>query len=405
MAESIFTTQTPTDNPNATSPPGISLYTLFTPAVNGTITHIRWFWPLTAPSAPGATVALFQRNTDGAGGPLLGTGSVWDTTNTGAWNTCPLTSPVAITAGTYYYAGVFTPDRFVSQLAVFTPGPIVNGNLTAPQDDLAIPRRNGRFNAVPPLTYPDNAANGNCYFVDVLFNADTPTVAPDSITLTTVLGEPAVSMTQVVEPDSITLPILLGSPSVSGAPTAGRLDLVPALFEKALECLCEGTAGNPGRPALCVPRVGTSVVFDMGQYIDLCCEGISYAMLGDMYISSSSFPEQDIVQQIRGRCAPPTWAVDIKLGIVRCISAGQENGEPPLETDQLLAARQNLYDAQSLRYASCCFRNWLAAQYGDLDDGMDVVIGRQVQGNPQGGCVERYVTLTVQFADIDCGCS
>jgi hypothetical protein len=243
------------------------------------------------------------------------------------------------------------------------------------------------------------------YALAVTFTADSAssTVQPDSITLTTALGQPALST--IISPDSVTTTVLLGQPSVSGAPSPGQNDLVPALYAQALQCLCDATAANPGTPALCVPRVGTSVVFDVGQYEDLCCQGISYIMLGDMYISATSFPEQDIVQQIRGQCAPPTWAVDFKLGIVRCISAGQPNGDPPLETDQILAARQNLYDAQSLRAASCCFRNWLAVQYGTLYDGMNVVINRQVQGDPQGGCVERYVTLTVQFPDIDCGCS
>lgn len=247
-------------------------------------------------------------------------------------------------------------------------------------------------------------ATGEQYPLVATFTADAavPNVAPDSVTLTAVFGQPMVGTN--VSPGSVTDTIIFGEPAVSGAPTAGRTDLVPALFEKALECLCAGTAGNPNPPGLCVPRVGTSVVYDMGQYEDLCCTGIGYAMLGDMYMSSTSFPEQDIVQQIRGQCAPPSWAVDIKLGIVRCIPAGQANGDPPLETDQLLAARQNIYDAQSLRYASCCFRNWISVQFGTLYDGMNVVIGRQIQGNPQGGCVERYVTVTVQFPDIDCGC-
>jgi hypothetical protein len=33
---------------------------------------------------------------------------------------------------------------------------------------------------------------------------------------------------------------------------------------------------------------------------------------------------------------------------------------------------------------------------------MSIVIDRQIQGNPSGGCVERFMTLTVQFPNCDC---
>jgi hypothetical protein len=63
-----------------------------------------------------------------------------------------------------------------------------------------------------------------------------------------------------------------------------------------------------------------------------------------------------------------------------------------------------MYDSQSLRKAACCFRNWVNAQVGTQFDDMNVAIGRITQGNPQGGCVERSLTLTVQFPDVDCTC-
>jgi hypothetical protein len=36
-------------------------------------------------------------------------------------------------------------------------------------------------------------------------------------------------------------------------------------------------------------------------------------------------------------------------------------------------------------------------------EGMSVVIDRQVQGPPLGGCIERYVNVQVQFPNCDCG--
>jgi hypothetical protein len=62
-----------------------------------------------------------------------------------------------------------------------------------------------------------------------------------------------------------------------------------------------------------------------------------------------------------------------------------------------------MYDAQSLRVATCCFRTWVINNQG-LYTGMSVIINRQVQGTPNGGCVERYVTMTVQFPNLDCAC-
>jgi hypothetical protein len=46
-------------------------------------------------------------------------------------------------------------------------------------------------------------------------------------------------------------------------------------------------------------------------------------------------------------------------------------------------------------------RNYIATN-NDLFLGMSIVIGRQLQNNPQGGCVERNMTLTIQFPNCDC---
>lgn len=376
-----------TDIPGGSSNDGHTINTgvVFSAAVPGVVLRHRAYVPAVVSTYTGR---LYLTSTMAMLGEVVypvGTGIA------GGWIEAAFSSPIALTPGVSYTTVLYSTEGTY----VFQGGfPHASGNLTSTASGFLY----------DVIGYPTNATTVD-FFTDIVFepNADA-NVSPDSTVLTLTLGEPTVDLEQDVTPDSLLLPIAFGNPSVSGAASEGRFDLVPALFEKALECLCDGTAGNPNPPALCVPRVGTEIVFDLGQYQDLCCEGISYIALGDMYISSTSFPEQDIVQQIRGQCAPPTWAVDFKLGIIRCISAGQPNGDPPTEASQLEAARQNIYDAQSLRYASCCFRNWLSVQYGTLYDGMNVVINRQVQTNPQGGCVERYVTLTVQFPDIDCGC-
>jgi hypothetical protein len=146
--------------------------------------------------------------------------------------------------------------------------------------------------------------------------------------------------------------------------------------------------------------VGTEVAHDAGILEDLCCEGLAYVSLGDTYPSSDSFPEQDIVRQASAHCAPPTWAQAFKVGIIRCLPTGDQF-LPPSCDDWNTASRQNVVDAQTLRRVACCMRDYVV-NTSDPFFGMSFVIERQVQGNPQGGCVERSMTLTAQFPNCDC---
>jgi hypothetical protein len=184
---------------------------------------------------------------------------------------------------------------------------------------------------------------------------------------------------------------------------AAPLDPVAGLFTQALACLCTAVNEQPNPPQHCAARVGVQIAYDAGQYTDYCCEGLAYVALGDSWLSMDSFPEQDIVRQIQGSCAPGAWAVDFKLGIIRCSPVGKSDGEPPTDADWTTAATQNVHDAQALRRATCCLRQWVINNQS-IYLGMAVVINRQTQGTPNGGCVERYVTVTAQFPNLDCVC-
>lgn len=237
----------------------------------------------------------------------------------------------------------------------------------------------------------------------VSFTATVATnVSPDSITDAISLGAPALGGLSVA-PDSVTDPIVLGSPTLTSPPQPLILDPVVEIFTQALSCLCTAVNSAPNPPAHCAPRVGLEVAYDLGQYTDYCCEGLAYVSLGDSWLSQDSFPDQDIVRQVQGSCVPGTWAQDFKLGIVRCSPVGQPDGEPPTDDDWTTASIQNLYDAQSLRRAVCCVRNWVLNNVG-IYLGMSVVINRQTQGTPNGGCVERSAMITVQFPNLDCLC-
>jgi hypothetical protein len=174
------------------------------------------------------------------------------------------------------------------------------------------------------------------------------------------------------------------------------------LMDQLLACLCEQAAAQPNPPQHCCFRVGGEVAHDAGILQDQCCEGIAYVTLGDTYPSSDSFPEADIVRQASAVCAPPTWAQVFNVGIIRCAPVGDEF-LPPSCTDWNAAARQNVIDAQTLRRVACCMRTYIVDN-NDLFLGMSLVIDRQTQGTPQGGCVERSMKLTIQFSNQDCGC-
>lgn len=177
---------------------------------------------------------------------------------------------------------------------------------------------------------------------------------------------------------------------------------VSVLMEQLLVCLCEQVAIQPNPPQHCCFRVGTEIAHDAGILQDQCCEGIAYVALGDTYPSSDSFPEADINRQATAVCAPVTWAQVFQVGIIRCVPTGDQF-LPPSCTEWNVAARQNVIDAQTLRRVACCMRNYITSNAGPFL-GMSLVIDRQIQGTPQGGCVERTMKLTAQFPNICDGC-
>lgn len=156
------------------------------------------------------------------------------------------------------------------------------------------------------------------------------------------------------------------------------------------------------RPQNICFRVGTEIAHDASVYEDLCCEGLAYVSLGDIFPSSVGFPETDIVRQANTVCSPPAWGVQFRTGMVVCAPVmGPTDGSMPTCEQWTAAYLRNLAVAEALRRISCCFRAFIANHDAEFL-GMSTVIGRQIQGNPLGGCVERYVTLDVQMANCDC---
>jgi hypothetical protein len=397
---SIFTSQTPV-NANANDGNPIATGTKFTVSTAGTISAVRFFAPTNAVTTSTFTGSIWSC-TNQTAASLLRSGSLSGAGFTpGAWNVVPLSSPIAVSPGTTYQTVIHNnTGNYVATGGFFTSSPLVNGPLTAIRD-LGTPFQNGSFEySAVAATYPTQFFNGGCYFVDVIFTADTPDFS----------GTGDFSWHQTLAASGTAEASGTGALSLhlqldASGQASGQLLLDPLaeLYQAALACLCSITSEMPGAPEHCAPRIGPEITYDMGQYADYCCEGLAYISLGDLWVSDDSFPEQDIIRQVRGNCPPAFWAVDLKLGIIRCSPTGSETGEPPTDDEWTAAAIQNLYDAQALRRVACCIRDWVSDNTG-LYLGMSVVINRQTQVTPNGGCVERYFTVTLQFPNLDCVC-
>jgi len=173
-------------------------------------------------------------------------------------------------------------------------------------------------------------------------------------------------------------------------------DFTLELSTALLSCLCNAVTGMPDPPRHCCYRVGTEPVhdIDLETQIDLCCEGLAYVLLRDVYPSSESFPDNDIIRQVQGGCAWPAWAVGLRIGIVGCV--GHSSKCAPNNAEFLT----NLHRMQALNTAVCCFREFIRTS--DTLSGFNLVIERQVQGSTSGGCTERYVNLVAQIPNLDC---
>jgi len=182
----------------------------------------------------------------------------------------------------------------------------------------------------------------------------------------------------------------------SGIIASFDTDYARPIADLLLDCLCTLSTALENPPQHCCFRIGTEIAHDLDQFSDLCCEGLAYVSMGDIYATRLAVQE-DTDRQVN--CGVVGWGVQLRAGIVRCAPTGTTTEMPSCE-DWTAAALTNFADAQLLRGLACCFLEGIQ----DLPNmrGMSVLVGRQVQTNPAGGCIERYVTFDAQFPNCDC---
>lgn len=232
MAESVYTTQFVSENPDASGGSGLTLSTLVVTNIFGVVSHIR---RIKTPTPPIVNEGILYHRTSETVGEELASGNVWVDDPVTGWQRAAI-GPVAIQAGEYY-PSCYT-DRFSSDVdsSPLKAGPIVNGHLTAPQDDAATPRRNGRA-YLEGRGYPDFGA-GNTYYIDFVFIpgsvvALTPAVlTPTAQAVTPVVPFATVSLTPaVLTPIAVPLSVSAGLVVVALTPAVLPIIAVAVRFQ------------------------------------------------------------------------------------------------------------------------------------------------------------------------------
>ena len=164
---------------------------------------------------------------------------------------------------------------------------------------------------------------------------------------------------------------------------------------RALACVTAAFDANPSPPDNYGYRVDYEPAAEMFPE-DICCQGLGYVSIGDVWPSVSSFPDADIVRQVQGNCPPAAWGVQFRLGILRCTTGIELQ---PSQPDEDSAFFQDLNDIEALMQAACCLRTYFINDPQWL--GYSVVIERMVK-TIQGGCKDRYVPVSLQFPNCVC---
>lgn len=165
MAQTLFTSQIPVSQ-DLTDGIVLMLGTYITPAVDGTVTALRFRFPETTQAPVKAALFRVDNSTKLSGG----TDPVFTSPVLDDWNEVALASPVIVSAGVEICAAVRVL-RYTNSAGGGTPLPVTNGDLSA----LASAGHYSTFDPDTSVTFPNNLASDDaCYFTDIVFQAAVP---------------------------------------------------------------------------------------------------------------------------------------------------------------------------------------------------------------------------------------
>lgn len=137
---------------------------------------------------------------------------------------------------------------------------------------------------------------------------------------------------------------------------------------------------------------------DQTEIGDECCNGIAWVRLGQQVPTGAHWPDQltDVDPPARG--VPSDYAVQIELGIIRCVPTHSnlpaQNGQIPTAAQWLQSAQEFADDAAALRRTVCC----LQVLYGTDAVLAGVITPLQNEGN----CGGQTVLIQVRAPACDC---
>lgn len=171
-----------------------------------------------------------------------------------------------------------------------------------------------------------------------------------------------------------------------------RDTMVLPLAEDLLACLCEAVAEGPNPPASCCLRPGTNVAQGVSEFEDECCEGLAWVRVVRVFPSGGDigFPE---VNQATTACSPPSYGIELEMGIYRCAPTGDATNLPTCD-EWTAATEQVLHDAASMRRAWCCFRD------NHANDAK--LVNQWIPVNVQGGCTGGTISILIESYCADC---
>lgn len=252
----LFASQTPTLADNSDGTPGITSAVTVVFAEDGFVNGVRIYTTTTVGGT--YTGALWQVTASDPGTGTLLASKVYSgsTPAGGAWLDITFDTPVAVTAGVAYRAGVHNSQgRYVATLSFFGSA-LVNGDITAPAHNGTaggFTVSQGTFRIDAAIGYPNSPGGGGTnYFADVDFTAATGSTGSGTLTLPALTAS-GTGVASAAGSGAITLPALTaagaGTASASGA---GTLTL-PALAASGA-----GTASATGSAALVLPALRVS---------------------------------------------------------------------------------------------------------------------------------------------------
>lgn len=151
---------------------------------------------------------------------------------------------------------------------------------------------------------------------------------------------------------------------------------IQELLTDLAACLCV-TLEDWGLPTPCFCGVlpGQIVALDYfgGCEDDACGDGMAWVRMAGLYPAAAV----GVPQQISGNC-DASLGLDLEIGVMRCISAGENDGSPVSPQELADAAFQQSQEALAMRAAVACCSPLTSKQY---------ILGIYTPYGPEGGMV------------------